>query len=80
LVQSWHGNRLVKFIFGVMKTWNAPWYLQYNGISYTYLDSSRSASCWTNLSIWSSKFFWSCFDSFFPREVILYSTSLLQFL
>jgi len=25
LVQSWCGNRLVKFIFGMTKTWNAPW-------------------------------------------------------
>jgi len=23
-VQSWHGSRLVKNIFGVMKKWNAP--------------------------------------------------------
>jgi len=27
LAQSWRGNRLVKFIFGVSKAWNAPdWY------------------------------------------------------
>jgi len=25
LAQNWRGNRLVKFIFGVTKTWNAPW-------------------------------------------------------
>jgi len=25
LTQSWRGNRLVKFIFGMTKTWNAPW-------------------------------------------------------
>jgi len=24
-MQSWRGKRLVKFIFGVTKTWNAPW-------------------------------------------------------
>jgi len=25
LAQSWHGNRPVKLIFGMTKTWNAPW-------------------------------------------------------
>jgi len=25
LAQNWRGNRFAKFIFGLTKTWNAPW-------------------------------------------------------
>jgi len=35
-VQSWHGNRLVKFIFVVTKTWNAPWHLGSELLSFSW--------------------------------------------
>jgi len=49
MAQSWCENRLVKFIFSVMKTWNAPWLVSLHHLVPVYgILTSRKAVIDTN--------------------------------